>query len=253
MLKKIPIIAALTVAAQSAALTITPTFVDAEDMVWTDMQKAVVYTAINDWTSRIGNDYHLNFTFSLQDIVGNDILATAGPLISELAVGGTYAPWSPGVNHRVNLNTNRMNSLWFDPTPSTSGDMPSNNYDALSVIRHEIGHSLGFYNVYAENYFTPQQSSFWGRHIIDGVFDPGGLNISMAEVGSSHINQSYGQMMSPSIAPGVRNEITDTDLAMLSLAYGYTIIPEPSTWGAAGLGALAFVGLVRRRRARAVT
>lgn len=247
--------ALVALAGQASALTITPTFVAAAGETWTADRTGVVVAAINDWTSRIGDAHNIDVQFTFRNSPDQGFLAVWEGQISA-DVGADLYAWSPGVTHTVVVNTAYLsgaNPLWFDPTPATRNDLGFSSFDALSVMRHEIGHMLGFTNeFYVNKFYTDDAVDKWGSRIVDGVFDPGGLSISMAGADNAHINQSYSLMMSPAIVNGVRHDITDTDLAMLSATYGYTIIPEPSTWGAAGLGALAFVGLVRRRRARAV-
>lgn len=143
--------------------------------------------------------------------------------------------------------------MWFDPTPvDDTGDPPLMNWDALSVALHEIGHSLGFVNdFFVDDFFGPGEVNLWGDQIDgSGVFDPGGLNVQM-EPGYAHYEDApptAGFLMNPAITNGERLAISATDTAMLNLAYGYTLAPEPGTGLLLGIGVLVLS--VQRRRGR---
>jgi hypothetical protein len=82
----------------------------------------------------------------------------------------------------------------------------------------------------------------WTSHIADSTFDPGGLNVPMRADGT-HVNQP-GDLMYYQLLKGVRKDISATDVAMLSLAYGYAPVPEPASLAVLGVGAMV---LLRRR------
>jgi len=66
-----------------------------------------------------------------------------GTLSAELRSGAN--PNTDGDDLRLLFSIDYLRKeLWFDPTPATSDDVPSNRTDALSVILHELGHGLAF-------------------------------------------------------------------------------------------------------------
>src|SRR5207253_103842 len=112
-----------------------------------------------------------------------------------------------------------------------------------TVISHEMGHALGFTpGIYRDQSFVDP----WNSHIVNNIFDPGGLNVSMTG-DHGHVNVP-GDLMYFQLGTGVRENITDSDLAMLSMAYGFSFtpvpVPEPATLGVAAAG----VGMLLMRR-----
>ncbi len=206
------------------ALEIVPTFVDGEgaDEQWTEVRRAVVYQAIADWQAVIANDETIQVTFLLQHETTNSYFAmwyvagedTAG------ARGQDLRPWHPDLNQGVIINLSMP--VWFDPTPETDDDLAK--WDALTAIRHELGHMLGHrHGVYFEQYGTRNADDPWLALIVDNVFDPEGLAIPMAN--ASHTTSG---LMSPNINPRARHGV-QTTAEMLYLAYGYERPIDPAT------------------------
>jgi len=252
----------VALSAPAFALTINPTFVDNEVRTWSDVEKNVVWQAINDWTSKIADDVTINVNISF----------TTGEMYGGRWQGSGYLgvdtlPWL-NTSHSLFFNADLLTPdsngsyLWFDPTPLTSNDVPIMAWDALSIARHEIGHMLGFTAgfYYSDGGTVDRWGSQMGNVGGNPVFDPDGLGVRMYSwTNLGHIYYDYGSvetledlwenppdLMAPTLINSIRADISDTDLQMLSKAYGYTIVPEP---GLAGLLATTVVaGLARRRR-----
>ena len=172
--------------------------------------------------------------------------------MSGILVGTDIYPWTPGVTHTIHFNVDYGSSLYWDPTPTTT-DVPSASWDALSVADHELGHMFGFVpNFYYDNAFAANSVDKWTSHITGSTFDPNGLNVSMASpTNLGHVLDSgatAGDLMVPALLNGVRHDISDTDLNMLHMAYGYTVVPEPSTFALLAIGLFGVLIRARRRR-----
>jgi hypothetical protein len=85
-----------------------------------------------------------NASYQYDVSVGSDGSRTvyeAGTL-SELLTGTDPNGTSPDIVINVDP-TYLQNTLWLDPDPSHPSSIPSDRTDAISVLRHEIGHGLG--------------------------------------------------------------------------------------------------------------
>jgi hypothetical protein len=226
------VLAVLASAASAGALVINPTFSDGAGQSWNSdlARKAVIERAIDDWTSLIYDKrtVNVNFTFA----------HAGGSYLAQWSGGGTFAPgvdiypWTAGLTHTICFNVDYFtgaNHLWFDPTPTKADDLPSAYWDALSVTRHELCHMLGFCDsMYVDNFGLSSERDRWTDNIVRTTFDPGGLNVQMAgrrDLG--HVldgGTTAGDLMTPAIYNGVRRAISDTDISMLTLAHGYTLL-----------------------------
>ena len=236
--------AGLGVASAAHAFTITPIYDAPEN--WSADKQAVVQQAITNWTSNLsfgendGRNLDIHF-----DMVNAG--TGAGSYLSQWApfrLQGVEAPYSEGIVHTIHVNSAYL------PIASFSLDGPeAGKYDMLTVLSHEMGHALGFApGIYMDQSFIDPWNS--RIHPQSGVFDQGGLNVLMAG-DHAHIG-TPGDLMYFSLGPNTRVNVSDTDLAMLSLAYGFSFtpvasVPEPASLGvlAIGIGALAM-----RRRGR---
>jgi len=210
-------------------LVIDATFVDAAGESWNSdpARKAVIDLAIADWQEAILDDHTVEITFTFA--------AAGSAYLGKWRGSGAFTrgtdiyPWTEGISHTITFNADLFsgdNYLWWDPTPQTRGDQPTASWDALSVARHELGHAMGFTDgLYLDNFDTPVETNRWLEHIAGGVFDPGGLDVTMD--GFSHVanfGSSMGDLMVASLPNRVRREISRTDLKMLALAHGYDVV-----------------------------
>ena len=238
------------------AITFTLDFVDAAGQAWDAVSEAVVTTAANEWGALFVGDHAITVTVTFAN-------AGTGGYLGQWEGGKSYfvgdnvTPWQ-NTTHTLRFNADLLNNpggpdLWFDPTPATADDLVGSYWDALSVARHEFGHLLGFTGrgFYVDNAGTPFEVDHWGDLLTDSpslTFDAGGLAVPMYSDGhTANSGIAAADLMNPSLLNGVRREISTLDLQMLSLAYGYALIPEPSAGAALVGGFFLFAGIRRRR------
>ena len=209
-------------AGPAAALEITPTFVDAHGAEWTDARRAVVYQAIADYEAAIGDDGAIAVEIQFGEMDQAAMWYTHG----EPATGRTVRPWSRGLRHVIVINAGLADALWYDPTPDTDDDVPPDRYDALTLIRHEMGHMMGHRDGYGiEGWGTRRYRDLWMALIDEqGVFDAEGLNVPMASGNWGH--WAVEGLMNQRMLPGRRYRV-DRTVQMLSAAYGYELAPAP--------------------------
>jgi hypothetical protein len=252
-------------AGQAYALTIVPTFDNSGAKAWTDTEKGVISQAISDWSSRITDNRTINVTLDFTHA------GTTNTYVGEWQGGYTFFPgdsiypWSSNATQTIHFNVDLMtgsNYLWFDPTPTTSNDLPFAAWDGLSVARHEIGHMLGFSTMYVLHAGQGNQTSLWDSHITtvggNAIFDAATLNVKMTSpTDTAHVYYDYDNfswnnlpdLMATNLYNNVRAPISEMDLNMLHSAYGYTLaaVPEP---GIVFLAVGASTMLMIRRRQR---
>jgi hypothetical protein len=230
-------------AASAEMITVTPKFTDDP----TATQKALVADAIMEWTSCLFSpqavNLTLNFTFT-------DLGKNSGGQTTNLMADGNGNPMSADIK----INTNAVMYYGFDLP------VPADQYDALTAIKHEIGHALGFAGGTVASGLGYKK---WNDQLTtDGfnvIFDKNGLNIMMAGPdnagGRSHLDPlgSLGDLMIPAARMGMRTAPSARDFMMLNKAFGfYQLCPEPSTLALASIGSLGLVVMLRSRRAVAV-
>ena len=230
------------IATPSQALQITPLFVDAAGESWTQERQDVVWQGIADWTSLILDDqsFDITFTFAAEGSEGYLGLWQASYSYFD---GDNVLPWYDGVEHTVLFNVDLFsgdNYIWWG---LDAQEQPFEAWDALTVVRHEIGHALGYTGLYGNNYgVTGEEYRYYDLWVSGSTFDAGGLNIALASEGDTyHVSMDYENLMSPALVNGVRRDIEPMNLDMLELAYGYSIIPEP---GLFGLLVIGWVGIL---------
>lgn len=226
------LLALLAPLSAAQALVINPLFVDAAGQTWSAARRAVFNRAIADWTTAILADQSVDVTVTFTH-------AGAGGYLGQWQVGGAFFngtdidPWTDGAEHTIRFNADLFSGdfyTWWDPTPTTSADLPFAAWDALSVARHEIAHMMGFSSTfYLDNFNLPSEVNRWTSHISGTTFDPGGLNVTLASVSNlSHVANSgstAGDLMVPALVNGVRRSISQIDLDMLVLAHDYDLRP----------------------------
>ena len=230
------------------AFTITPTYDDLLDgtVTWNQTEKDVVAAAIDSWTSRLAMPAGpQNIDVSFEFVHGNGEIAqwTGQPVSSPT---GTNA-FTAGVYHVIDINVDLMDLTLPNHTIFTLGALPFEDWDALTAIRHEIGHALGFATLYTDG----SGQGIWASHVTTAgglaTFDAGGLNLALYAPGNIVHMADGPDLMGAHLANGTRKDVSVADLQALSLAYGYVVVPEPGTCAVLGVG-MAVVLLRRRGR-----
>lgn len=135
--------------------------------------------------------------------------------------GDDFEPWLG----TVEVNANAEDRFYFDPTPETDDDIPSNRQDFLSLMIHEIGHILGigtanaFENQVENNAFAGTQSI----SVNNGQPIPLDEDLDHIEDGHTIAPGDSDAALDKSFTFGERNLPTDLDLAILS-DIGYEIL-----------------------------
>ena len=243
------IVSAISLSAQ--ALTVNATYVDGSGETWTSERVGVIEQAIADWEAVIADPQTIEMTFDFSNAgTGGYLGHWTGSL--SYYTGDDVMPWYSDLTHTISFNVDLFsgtNYLWWDGTPATDDDQPFEAWDALSVARHELGHALGYSGLFKSDYGGANEQSYYDAHVTDTTFDPGGLDIELEALDNLyHVAQSYDNLMSPALVNGIRRDIAPMNLDMLSLAYGYDVIPEPASMVLLTTGG-AF--LLRRRCRRA--
>jgi MYXO-CTERM domain-containing protein len=238
-------------AGPARAVNIVPNFVSDANGTWSATQMTVVQDALHDWGTHVTTPqtFTVNFDFVHGGI--GTYLAQWHASYSNIPNGTDIYPWTSGVSHTVDVNVDYMSGITSNQLIFTTGAVPQEDWDGYTAILHEMGHAMGFSkNFYDDNVGWLSQSDKWTSHITGTTFDPGGLNVAMN--GDLQHVADANDLMGASLLNGTRKYIGSNDLAMLQLAYGYTVdssasnsLPEP---GVLGVAAVAGLAVLRRRR-----
>ncbi|MGB7323492.1 MAG: putative Ig domain-containing protein, partial [Rubripirellula sp.] len=122
----------------------------------------------------------------------------------------------------ITIDTDAAGHGWFvDPTPErdeefgASGNLidgDESQYDLLTVIRHELGHAIGFGDVYRP-FVTQTETDFDGQVWFITGDDRYRLNASGSELEPTLYPD---QLMAANLSPGLRKAPGDVDLQILS-------------------------------------
>jgi hypothetical protein len=133
------------------------------------------------------------------------------------ALATTYTTYAvpSGVLRRADMVIDPNQTWYVDPNPADDvefGNNPPPGFDLLSVVRHELGHALGWLD---------NGNGRIALLVASGVFDGSRLNIAM--VGSHADGNAHpGELMQPTIGQRVRRGIAlYPTVALVSRAFEY--------------------------------
>ncbi len=142
------------------------------------------------------------------------VILTPAQTVTPYPIAFAFAPLDPGKLAQTTTSgtadgalyhsaiTFSANVQWFvDPTPDEDSEFGSggpNGYDLLTVARHEIGHSVGYFT-------APPVTSL----VSNGTFDPEQMNIPWTDAGGGHTDPDYypDDLMAPYLSNGERHPI----------------------------------------------
>ena len=208
--------------------------------------KPVVDDAVAEWSALVGgkDGLKLQITIDIDSSIGG----------SDLGSTVTYDVNSDGKPDRADISL--ASGLNWTVGPPVVG-----KYDALAVLKHEIGHALGWGNSSSFYGYVAQpggdNTNRWFDFYDDDTYDPAwdvDLEDGTTDTGKPdyHAAPGTGDVMEGNLDEAQRRHPGLRDFAVLSRVYGYMYpdvpaVPEPETWAlmVAGLGIL---GAIRRRR-----
>lgn len=236
----------------ASALAINPTYIGPVD--WNDVDglgtdaTVTFNAAIDVWESLILDDITVDVDVTFSDI-GSVGLWQGG---FSAFVGDDVGLGSPTITTNIitfDLSRLTAGDFFFDQSPGEAGDLPGGAIDAMTTALHELGHMIGFNSLYRNDFGTATESFPWLDLITTDIFDPSGLNVPMQTGDPGHLLESGapgGLLMEPITYTGERILPSAMELDMLSLAYGYTVVPLPAALPLM-FGAVGCLAFMRRR------
>ena len=211
--------AVIAAASPALALDINPTYHDDTFHTWTAGEIAVVERAIQEWEAAINMTGTVDIGFGWETGVPYGAVTYLWNWPS--TPGANWYPWSGEIGHHIAFN---HDAGWYvDPDPST--DEGFGGYDMLTTARHELGHALGYFAGFWFDDVYQTWYDRWEGQIVGNTFDPGGLNIAMVSGDHSHTADT-SELMTTTIWPGVRMDVSETIRAMFNKAHNYDMYPD---------------------------
>lgn len=192
----------------AAALTVTANFTG-----FTNAQKDVINAAIAQWKARL-DGHAITINFSVDNTM------------SELGSTGGWVTDASGRPTSVNVKIKASAHNWTTGAPVAGQD------DAMDSVMHEIGHGIGFTVLLAK--FSANVKTVAGNRFYDlnhnGTFEAADdFDLIDDATQGTHAPAGSGDLLQPSTPQGQRHFPTDRHAKVLSDAYGYTVVPEPSS------------------------
>jgi len=155
--------------------------------------RPVIDFAVSEWDQLIRSRGFRDGTYPITvrrvALAGNNVLAYA------------VTDWENNGNLRgAEIVFNTRFNFFADRTPATSDDLPSDQFDLLTLARHELGHAIGW-----EGTENPRVAAVVANDVLDAARLNIGLNPNDAAHTSSEIHP--GDVMNPYIWSGVRRSI----------------------------------------------
>jgi hypothetical protein len=208
------------------ALSISPWYTDADPndgKTWTAPLKALVDDAIKEWTDRLCKPITIFIDFQFG---GTASLGVTKDFEEDSAL---HLPLS------ATIYMNSGNDLSWNLAGPVDG-----KYDALTVLKHEIGHAIGFTSNYSKFKDKVRYTDSNGNGTYDNGedkwFEADGVNgkgvgdYDLYDSRQTHL-ATAGDLMYPFLDKNKRFHPSETDLKILHEAFEYPIhpVPEPST------------------------
>ncbi|MBV9734487.1 MAG: Hint domain-containing protein [Acidisphaera sp.] len=155
--------------------------------------------------------------------------------IYELTTGQHVQGYTTDIT--VTVSTEYLDSLYIDPDPADGDAVPAGEYDALSLLRHELAHGFGFGGATTSSGSLGSEETLWDHYLQknpDGTADfvgptaesvyGGPVPITTLDNGEaySHVGNSADGPLGQDLMNGVgmqagrTYDISSVDLAMLS-------------------------------------
>ena len=193
----------------------TFTIVPQYDSTVSQAQRRVIQQAITEWNIILRSRGVNPGTWTIPiTYMGSNATRLAQAAVSWLEPGGVLASAS------INIFTNH--AWYIDTIPNDDVEFETNpppGFDLLTVMRHELGHAVGWLGP------SGKVNSRTSTLVSNGVFDAARLNIGVVD-GGDHADPAAhpGEVMEPSLGQSTRRPIRlYPTAALVSRAYEYAI------------------------------
>ncbi len=204
-----PVLLAFSLLIVLCASTSAVTLEMVPDANFSPLEQDIIDQAARDWEQTLGPDGG-----TIPVVVSKASLGQANRL-AETEV--QFVNGKPASAH-MQLNTDRLDALYWDQNLNTSNDPGlQGKYDALSLVRHELAHALGFMgNGNMADRLQNNRTQFLSCN---------GQLIPVVDTGQKDLHldpAAYpNSLLAPNLPVGARVPIPEVAKSMLNCAYGY--------------------------------
>ncbi|NLE38546.1 MAG: tandem-95 repeat protein [Pirellulaceae bacterium] len=167
----------------------------------------ILDAAVASWTDALGVGEPITIQLVVKDFGSNQLAEAVILEVNEYGVP---------TSGRIMIDDDANGLGWHSDLNATPAE---SQYDLYTVLLHEIGHTLGFttsYHAFASHLDASGDSTVFEAAAISVEMDRPGNHVAVDLVTGESLD---GDLMSKTLAPGVRKAISTLDVRMMHAAY----------------------------------